>query len=186
MRQELWAEIQKNKHCYLFISPFFILFGIFLLFPFFYSFVISLQSWMGFRCRSLLVLPTTSGSSVMSSLEVTLQHCLHLGLEYSAPTRLALLLAVALNSKVVRGRSVMQLVYHAHHCLSRCGGHRIFTALRLIYRADQLLYRASGSSTHTLDLQRSVEQDFGSSLDHLALDGIQHGDYAGGATGHPR
>ena len=35
MRQELWAEIKKNKHCYLFISPFFILFGIFLLFPFF-------------------------------------------------------------------------------------------------------------------------------------------------------
>ena len=112
MRQELWAEIKKNKHCYLFISPFFILFGIFLLFPFFYSFVISLQSWDGVSLPKFVGLANYQRLFRDELFWKSLYNTVYiLVLNIPLQLGLALLLAVALNSKVVRGRSVMQLVY---------------------------------------------------------------------------
>ena len=112
MRQELWAEIKKNKHCYLFISPFFILFGIFLLFPFFYSFVISLQSWYGVSLPKFVGLANYQRLFRDELFWKSLYNTVYiLVLNIPLQLGLALLLAVALNSKVVRGRSVMQLVY---------------------------------------------------------------------------
>lgn len=46
-QSNLWIEIKKNKYIYLYISPFFIIFGIFWLYPYFYSFVLSLYKWHG-------------------------------------------------------------------------------------------------------------------------------------------
>ena len=112
MRQELWAEIKKNKHCYLFISPFFILFGIFLLFPFFYSFVISLQSWDGVSLPKFVGLANYQRLFRDELFWKALYNTVYiLGLNIPLHLGLALLLAAALNSMVVRGRSVMQLVY---------------------------------------------------------------------------
>ena len=45
----LLKEILKYKHCYLFISPFFILFAIFFIYPIFYSIRISLFSFKGIK-----------------------------------------------------------------------------------------------------------------------------------------
>lgn len=47
-RMNLWAEIKKYKHCYLWVAPFFILFGVFSLYPTIYGFLISLTNYNGF------------------------------------------------------------------------------------------------------------------------------------------
>lgn len=43
----LWREIRRNWVAYVYISPFFILFGIFGAFPILYSFILSFQQWNG-------------------------------------------------------------------------------------------------------------------------------------------
>uniref|UniRef100_A0A7C1FPD0 Sugar ABC transporter permease n=1 Tax=Caldilinea aerophila TaxID=133453 RepID=A0A7C1FPD0_9CHLR len=46
-RTTLWREIRRNWVAYVYISPFFILFGIFGAFPILYSFILSFQQWNG-------------------------------------------------------------------------------------------------------------------------------------------
>ena len=46
--KELWRAIVKYRHAYLWISPFFILFAIFGVYPVFYSFVLALYRWPGY------------------------------------------------------------------------------------------------------------------------------------------
>jgi lactose/L-arabinose transport system permease protein len=48
-RHGLWHDILKNRWAYVFISPFFILFTIFGLFPIMYSFYLSFQEWNGLK-----------------------------------------------------------------------------------------------------------------------------------------
>src|SRR5688500_7535355 len=48
-KQSLWHEIVKNRWAYLFISPFFILFAVFGLFPITYSLYLSFHEWNGMR-----------------------------------------------------------------------------------------------------------------------------------------
>ncbi len=43
----LWSEIWKNRVLYLFISPFYLLFLVFGLFPILFSFYLSFHSWSG-------------------------------------------------------------------------------------------------------------------------------------------
>jgi ABC-type sugar transport system permease subunit len=44
----LWAEIRRHRLDYLFISPFFIIYGIFHLYPLAWAFFLSFQRWSGF------------------------------------------------------------------------------------------------------------------------------------------
>lgn len=53
-KQELWKEIKKCKFVYIWIAPFFVLFGIFGLFPIFFSVYISLHKWSGFGVPSYI------------------------------------------------------------------------------------------------------------------------------------
>lgn len=46
LKKSTWANIKKNKVAYAYISPFFILFAIFGLFPIASGFYISFFSWM--------------------------------------------------------------------------------------------------------------------------------------------
>ncbi|WP_041824369.1 carbohydrate ABC transporter permease [Shouchella clausii] len=46
-KPSLWAEIWKKRILYLFISPFFLLFAVFGIFPIFYSLYLSFHSWSG-------------------------------------------------------------------------------------------------------------------------------------------
>ncbi len=43
----LWKKIVDNRHFYYFVTPFFLFFSIFMLFPVIYSFFISLNQWSG-------------------------------------------------------------------------------------------------------------------------------------------
>ncbi len=43
----IWREMRRNRHVYLFISPFYLMFLVFMLFPIAFSFVLSFQQWNG-------------------------------------------------------------------------------------------------------------------------------------------
>jgi len=58
-KESLFKKIRKNKIPYLFISPFFILFAIFLLYPTAYSFYLSFFKWNGTGQNYMLVYLTT-------------------------------------------------------------------------------------------------------------------------------
>lgn len=47
MGNSLWREIRRNRNAYLFISPFYLVFVAFMLFPIGFSFVLSFQDWNG-------------------------------------------------------------------------------------------------------------------------------------------
>ena len=47
MDKRLWIQIKKNKHCYLWLAPFFILFALFYVYPSIYGFLISLRNYDG-------------------------------------------------------------------------------------------------------------------------------------------
>jgi len=112
MHSGLWEEMWKKRHAYLFIAPFFILFGIFLLFPFLYSFWISLHSWDGVSLPAFVGLANYAELFGDELFWKSLYNTVYiLVLNIPLQLGLALLLAVALNSEAVRGRSVMQLVY---------------------------------------------------------------------------
>lgn len=112
MQQGLWSEIRKKWHAYLFISPFFILFGLFMLFPFLYSFWISLHSWDGVSAPNFIGIANYTRLFQDGLFWKSLYNTVYiLVLNIPLQLGLALLLALALNSKFVVGRSVMQLIY---------------------------------------------------------------------------
>ncbi len=105
-RRGLLHEIVRNRWAYLFISPFFILFAIFQAFPIGYSIYISLFDWSGIGPMEYVGLKnydylTGPGGK---AFQQSLQNGVILFLMYvPAMTLLAIVLAVLLNSKRVRG-----------------------------------------------------------------------------------
>jgi lactose/L-arabinose transport system permease protein len=112
MQQGLWERIWKKRHAYLFISPFFILFAVFMLFPFVYSFWISLHNWDGISIPTFVGLANYRDLLRDELFWKSLYNTVYiLVLNIPLQLGLALALAVVLNSEVVRGRSTMQLIY---------------------------------------------------------------------------
>jgi ABC-type sugar transport system permease subunit len=109
----LLREIIRNRWAYIFISPFFILFAIFQAFPIGYSVYISLYDWSGigpmtyvkFKNYDFLLGP--GGKAFQQSL----QNGVILFFMYvPVMTLLAIVLAVLLNSKRVRGFRVYRTI----------------------------------------------------------------------------
>ncbi|NMB10955.1 MAG: sugar ABC transporter permease [Firmicutes bacterium] len=112
MQQGLLERIWKKKHAYLFISPFFILFAVFMLFPFVYSFWISLHNWDGISIPTFVGLANYRDLLRDELFWKSLYNTVYiLVLNIPLQLGLALVLAVVLNSEVVRGRTTMQLIY---------------------------------------------------------------------------
>lgn len=112
MQQGLLERIWKKRHAYLFISPFFILFAVFMLFPFVYSFWISLHNWDGISIPTFVGLANYRDLLRDELFWKSLYNTVYiLVLNIPLQLGLALALAVVLNSEVVRGRSTMQLIY---------------------------------------------------------------------------
>jgi len=53
-RLTIWHEMRRNIAAYLFLSPFFVIFSIFLLFPILFSFYISFFDWPGMGARTFI------------------------------------------------------------------------------------------------------------------------------------
>jgi ABC-type sugar transport system permease subunit len=110
-RRSLWREIVKARWAYLFVSPFFILFAIFALYPILFSFYISLNDWKGMGAMTFvglnnyakLLKDTLFWPSMLNGVIIFI-------LNVPLMTFLALVLAVILNSKRVRGFRFFRLI----------------------------------------------------------------------------
>jgi lactose/L-arabinose transport system permease protein len=101
----LWHEIVKNRWAYVFISPFYILFLIFGLFPVGYSLYLSFQDWNGMKPIEYVGLDNYSfllGAGGKVFWQSLLNGVILFALYVPIMTLAAIVLAVLLNSKRVR------------------------------------------------------------------------------------
>ncbi len=110
---QLWRRIRKNWAAYVFISPFFILYSIFGLFGLIFSFYISFHHWdglvamkyRGFGNYVELFQDEIFWESIRNTLILLL-------FDFPLKVGLPLLLAVALNSKLIRGRGLFRTAFY--------------------------------------------------------------------------
>lgn len=109
--QKSWNEMGKNRWAYVFISPFYILFIIFGLYPLLFSFVLSFTEWkgrgplefVGLANYQLMLKDKVFWQSVENGIIIFL-------LYVPLMTFLALVLAVILNSPRIRGYRIFRLL----------------------------------------------------------------------------
>jgi lactose/L-arabinose transport system permease protein len=103
-RQSLWHEVVRNRWPYVFVSPFYIFFAIFSLYPILFSVYLSFSEWKG---RGPITFIGLDNFALLLKDRVFWQSMLNgviLFFMYVPPmTLLALVLAVILNSRRVRG-----------------------------------------------------------------------------------
>ena len=107
-----WSEIKKNKSVYLYISPFYVLFLVFGLFPILYSIVLSFQKWdgiskpefVGFSQFQMLLKDGDFWKSIVNTFIIWF--------ESTVPMLIfALIIAFLINSKFIKGREVYRVLY---------------------------------------------------------------------------
>lgn len=95
----LWRAIRRNKNAYLFISPFYISFLAFLLFPIAFSFILSFQKWNGIMAAEFVGLANYKAAlRDPGFLNALVNTCLFTGLTVLLSTSLGLMLALFLNT----------------------------------------------------------------------------------------
>jgi ABC-type sugar transport system permease subunit len=105
-RRGLWREIRRSRWAYVFISPFYVSFLIFGLFPILFSIYLSFQSWKGLGpmefvgLKNYAYLGGVGGAQFWQSI---LNGVILFVLYVPIMTFLAIVLAVLLNSRRVRG-----------------------------------------------------------------------------------
>ena len=110
--RSLWSEVWRHRIDYLFISPFFIIYAIFHVFPLGWAFFLSFQRWSGFgdmkfvgldNYRAVLT-ETVSRAAFVNTLIFTAA---------LVPTGviLSLVFAVLLNRRDLRGRGIFRTIY---------------------------------------------------------------------------
>jgi len=107
--ENLFKKIRKNKIPYLFISPFFILFAIFMLYPTIYSFYLSFFKWSGAGPKIYVGLRNYMDLLTNRPFKQSLINVVILFFEFvPSMTLLALILASLLNFRYLRLRSVFR------------------------------------------------------------------------------
>lgn len=146
----LLHEIIRNRWAYIFISPFFILFAIFQAFPIGYSIYISLFDWNGIgpmtyvKLKNYDFLVGPGGKAFQQSLK----NGIYLFFMYvPVMTFLAIVLAVLLNSKRVRGFKIYRTILFMPYITSMIAAGITF---QLLFQQDNGLFnvvlQAVGSS----------------------------------------
>lgn len=110
--RKLWHEIKKNKMAYLFISPFFILFFIFGVYPLLFSLYLSLSSWdgigdikfIGLRNFELLMTDPVFWKSITNTIIIWLISTIPMII-------FALVIAFLLNSTFVKFNTLFKTLY---------------------------------------------------------------------------
>ncbi len=105
-------RLRKNYHCYLWIAPFFVVFGVFQLYPMIYGFLVSLTRWSGFDEAVFVGLGNYRRLFADPRFWQTLMNTVVIWL-YIVPTRalLALVLASIVNAPRVRGSRIYSFVF---------------------------------------------------------------------------
>lgn len=124
-------RIRWNKLApYFFIAPFFIIFAIFGLFPIIYSGYISLHEWTGLKAPIFIGLKNYANLLQDSDFQIGFRNTLAL-LLLSVPTTVGggLLLAVVLNSKLVRFRTFFRTVFYLPLVVSLIVASQVFNLM---------------------------------------------------------
>lgn len=109
--QSTWKAIKRNKHCYLWVSPFYVLFGVFALAPAIYGLITSFTNYSGYGAYEFI--GSTNYTRLLNdrvfwkSLSNTLVLWL---LIVPLRTTLAPLFTNVLNSKRLLGRRVYSVI----------------------------------------------------------------------------
>lgn len=128
----LWHEIVKNRWAYVFISPFYILFAIFGLFPILYSFFLSFNSWNGMRPMEFVGLENYAflfGAGGRVFWQSILNGIILFVMYVPIMTFLAIVLAVILNSKRVRFFQLYRTMIFAPYVTSMIAAGFVFRIL---------------------------------------------------------
>lgn len=112
-------KINKAAYGYLFISPFYIIYGIFGLVPILYTFYISLTNWNGFSKPEFVGFANYNRLLHDSFFYQTIGNTLIIWIMSIVPQLiLALVLALILDEKFVRGKHFFRAVYYFPHLVS--------------------------------------------------------------------
>jgi ABC-type sugar transport system permease subunit len=112
-KASLWHRIKRNWAAYVFISPFYILFSVFGLFSLVFSFYISFHRWDGLTPMRWWALKNYAELFADDKFLIAIRNTMVLTL-FDLPLKVftPLLLAVALNSKLVKGRGAFRTLYY--------------------------------------------------------------------------
>ena len=111
-RGYLWREIKRNKVAYLYISPFYILFIIFMLFPIVAGFTVSFFRWDGISPLRFIGLRNYQNLFTDPLFWKALYNTAYIGLIAHIPILFGgMVLAYILNSKLVKYNNVFKTIY---------------------------------------------------------------------------
>lgn len=111
-RESRWRAVRRHGHFYLFISPFFLLFAVFGLYPLVFSFYLSFTRWDGLTDMQWAGLANFGALLQDDVFFISLKNTLILGLMYIPPMFiLAFLFAVLLNEGWLRLRGLFRALF---------------------------------------------------------------------------
>jgi len=126
----LWREIRRNKVAYAYISPFYILFAIFGLFPIVSGFVISFFSWDGLGKMKPIGLKNYFDVLTTRLFWTAMYNTLFIGLVSHVFILFGgLVLAYLLNAKIVKFNNVFKTVYFLPMVTSAVAVTIVFSAM---------------------------------------------------------
>jgi ABC-type sugar transport system permease subunit len=109
MSSALAARLRRNRHFYLFVSPFFILFAIFGLYPILFSLYLSLVKWNGLTAPQFVGLANFRKLFADPAFYRCISNTILIGLIYIPPMFIgAFLLAVLLNQQAIKFRALFR------------------------------------------------------------------------------
>ncbi|MGO4273096.1 carbohydrate ABC transporter permease [Paenibacillus sp. TAF58] len=113
------SKINKSNYGYLFVAPFFIGFGIFGLIPILYTFYLSFTKWDGFTDPVYVGLANYSRLLHDTYFYQTIGNTLIIWVMSIVPQLIiALVLAIILNEKFIRGKHFFRAVYYFPHIIT--------------------------------------------------------------------
>lgn len=129
-QRNLWKQIKENRAVYLFISPFFILYGIFGLYPMIYSFVLSFYKWSGSGERTFigtlnyqfLLKDAKFISAVFNTLKIWCINTIPMVI-------LALVFAFLLNLATLKFKTVFRAIYFLPNVTSTVAVSMVFATM---------------------------------------------------------
>jgi cellobiose transport system permease protein len=111
-RSQLWQEIKRNKVAYAYISPFYILFAIFGLFPIVAGLYISFFNWDGIRTMKFVGIRNYARLLGDDMFWKSLYNTFFIGIIAHVPILLGgLILAYVLNGKIIKGKNIFKTMY---------------------------------------------------------------------------
>ena len=113
VKRHLGREIYKNRMIYLLISPFFIIYGIFGLFPILYSFFLSFHKWNGTGEMKYVGIAYYQYLLKDSTFLLSIKNTLIIWCLSTIPmVILAIIIAFILNSNFLKGKTLFQTIYY--------------------------------------------------------------------------